>query len=76
MRFITRAGSGNKVRFALRFSFYYSLCFRVSFVQLAVCNLCDLGTRVRTHALRENFNPTILEIRCDRRRSACRSKTN
>ena len=32
-----------------------------------LCIALDLGSKKRTHALRENFEPTILEIRCDRR---------
>ena len=63
---VTRAGYGDELRFALRFSF--SPCF--------ASNLLFVRTRIRTHALRENFKPTILEIRCDWRRFACRSGTN
>ena len=52
--------------------FFFSPCFRAYFLCIAL----DLGTKIHTHALRENVEPTIVEIRCDRHRFASKSETN
>ena len=48
------------------------LCVFVSFLCIAL----DLGTRIHTHALRENFESTILVIQCGWHCFASRSETN
>ena len=41
-----------------------------------LCTTLDLDMRIHTHALQENFEPTILEIRCDWPHFGNRSETN
>ena len=52
--FITCAEYSNKVRFALLLLFVFS----------HFCIAVDLGTRIRMHALQENFEPCILVLTC------------
>ena len=64
----------NELRFALCFSFFS--VFSSVFLYLLLCIALDLGTRIRTDTLRENFESRILGIRCDRQRFASTSETN